>query len=105
MRNKSLAALAAVGLVAGLATVPATAVVPAAPAYDNPYDIRIAKRMTVRAFYNISYSSQRNICELFETRTVYIVRKLGRTAYRNTPQSVSLREAQKGVIYGLHQVC
>lgn len=89
-----------VGGVQGVANAAETA-----PAYDSPRDIRTAERITKRAFYRISYSNQRTICRLFDTRTVYVVRKLGRSAYRNTPARVSLREAQKGVIYALTDVC
>lgn len=94
----ALALAAAVSL-----AVPATAT--AAPSYDDPYDIRIAKRLTVKAFYGVGYSTQRNICTSYDTRLVWTVRRLGRITYRNTPDSVSLREAEKGVILALAQVC
>lgn len=103
MKKKTAATLGAATLVAGLGLVAAPAV--AAPGYDSPYDIAIAKRLTLRAFYNLSYSSQASVCRSWDSRPVYVTRRLGRTAYRNTPDRVSLREAQKGVIYALVRVC
>lgn len=101
--NKKITAIVLAAPLAASLALPAAAI--AAPAYDNPYDIQIAKRMVVKAFYGISYSSQRSICRQFNNNTVYTVRRLGRSTYNNTPDRVSLREAQKGVIYGLNQVC
>lgn len=101
MNKKIVAGIAAVGVFSVVGISSANA----APTYDNPYDIQTAKRVVLKAYYKISLSSQRGICSLYEYRTVYVVRQLGRTAYRNTPDRVSLREAQKGVIYALASVC
>lgn len=100
---KKITALAMTAPLAVSLALPMTA--SAAPTYDSPRDIQIAKRFVKRSFYGVSYSSQRSICRLFDTRTVYVVRRLGRSTYQHTPNSVSLREAQKGVIYALSQVC
>ncbi len=100
---KKITALALAAPLAVSLVLPTAAT--AAPTYDNPYDIQTAKRVVVRAFYGVSYSSQRATCRSFEYRLVYTVRQLGRTVFNNTPDRVSLREAQKGVILGLNQVC
>lgn len=87
-------------VVASLA-IPASA----APSYDNPSDIRTAKRLTLQAFYGVSYAAQRRICNSYESRFVWTVRKVGKITFNNTPESVSMREAQKGVILALSQAC
>lgn len=105
MKNRTIAAAA---LAASVIAVAGVSPAVAAPSYDSPYDVNYAKRATIRAFYGVEYSTQRNICRQFngtDSTTVYVVRKVGRIVYNNTPDRISLREAQKGVIKALVKVC
>ena len=101
---KKITAIALAAPLAVSLAIPATATA-VAPSYDNPYDIQVAKRLTIKAFYGVSYGAQRRICNSYDSRMVWTVRRIGKITYRNTPDSVSLREAQKGVILALSQVC